>query len=74
MHICEFFWEGGEAIFLSFMPVYHILKFKSNIHQNNIITLHYTENKFLQFGLEWNKHNKSLNHATLKLHPSSCNL
>ena len=55
MHICEFFWEGGEAIFLSFMPVYHILKFESNIHQNNIITLHYTENKFLQFGLEWNK-------------------
>ena len=29
-----------------------ILKFKSNIHQRNIITLHYTGNKFLQPGLE----------------------
>ena len=44
-----------------------ILKFNSNIHQSNIITLHYTGNKFLQFGLEGNKYNnhKSLNHATL---------
>ena len=40
-----------------------ILKFKSNI-----ITLHYTGNKFLQPGLEGNKYNnnKSLNHAILK--------
>ena len=39
-----------------------ILKFK-----RNIITLHYTGNKFLQSGLEGNKYNnnKSLNHATI---------
>ena len=36
------------------------------MHLNNIITLHYTGNKLLQFGLEGNKYNnKSLNHVSL---------
>ena len=35
------------------------------MHMPQFFTLHYTGNKFLQFGLEGNKYNKSLNHATL---------
>ena len=34
------------------------------MHMPQFFTLHYTGNKFLQFGLEGNKYNKSLNHAT----------
>ena len=62
MHICNY--RMGVDI-----STIHdcMLKFQSNIHQSNIITLHYTGNKFLQSGLEGNKYsnNKSLNHATI---------
>ena len=63
MHICGY----GVGYEISIIYIC-ILKFKSNIRQSNINTLHYAGNKFLQSGLEGNKYNynKSLNHATLK--------
>ena len=70
MHICDY----GAVVLVVLVvvgvdiSVIHacILKFKSNIHQSNIITLHYTGNKFLEPGLEGSKYNdKSLNRATL---------
>ena len=63
MHICNY------RVGVDISTIHDcMLKFQSNIHQSNIITLHYTGNKFLQSGLEWNKYNnnKSLNYATLK--------
>ena len=71
--LCDiFFWEkgggrgGGWGVGGYFYHLCLYIKFKSNIHKNNVITLHYTGNKLLQFGLEWNKYNnKSLNYATL---------
>ena len=61
MHICNY------RVGVDISTIHDcMLKFKSNRHQSNIITLHYTGNKFLQSGLEENKYNnKSFNHATL---------
>ena len=65
MHICDYQFLKGEGGDISIIHS-RILKFKSNINYNNIVTLHYTGNKFLQFGLEGNKYNnRFLNHATL---------
>ena len=61
MHICDY----GVGVEISIIHAC-ILKFKCNIHYSNIITLHYTGNKCLQSGLEGNKYNKSLSHATPK--------
>ena len=61
MHICNY------RVGVDISTIHDcMLKFQSNIHQSNIITLHYTGNKFLQSGLEENNYsNKSFNHATL---------
>ena len=61
MYICDY----GVGVDISIIHAC-ILTVKSNT-QSNIITLHYTGNKFLQSSLERNKYsnNKSLNHATL---------
>ena len=64
MHICDY----GVVVVVGNISIIRacILKFKSNMQQRNIITLHYTGNKFLQSGLEENNYsNKSFNHATL---------
>ena len=53
MHICDY----GVEVDISIIHAC-ILKFKRNIHESNIIILHYTGNKFLQSGLKGNKYNK----------------
>ena len=58
---------GGEGD-ISPKSFYHSclhIKIQEQYTLSNIITFDYTGNKFLQFGLEWNKYNKSLKHATL---------
>ena len=55
MHICNY------RVGVDISTIHDcMLKFQSNIHQSNIITLHYTGNKFLQSGLEGNKYNNNI--------------